>query len=720
MAEDTGKKKEDEKLEFTPEGETLGYISLDQAQVLAMGTARETPGAYAYYTDIPMAFDVLEAEETEDHYIIALSFRPQGEFAGRPGREQFFIEKEGNVAHRQVLALPRLGRGFPVIPVAVGLAVAAITTVIAVVAVVAVGGDNSEEPVSVAASPFDVPVSGTATPTGSISGGDAIPGLSTLAPGAQSTTSEGSSPPALQPLDAEAGLEYVPVRYSGGLEIFSGQRVAMSFTVPADGAITGVELLNVGHEACRADAALDFRLMATANGYPGAPVIHSVSIPPEDVDLEHSGFRIDLPEPWPVGANQTLAMELSTADDPATGGNCYYGWNGESPGTYRGGQAFSSSDGGQTWIPDRKDLAFRVFFRPDSPAAIPGSTVSPLVTGDLLSQPWGQSRRGDQPEEPWNERISLLTANIDHSTMYALNAEGCVRNCRLYRSSDQGKTWWPIELPFGWSGLLALRAVDVQEVYAWSVTEMWRSTDLGNQWARLDTPTGIANPGVSPYIRAFAGSPDIPYLVTADQNYPSGGLFQSQDKGASWRLVSGWLPGITLLSVAGDPPLIYTAWRNSQSNGLQWSSDGGRSWDSPRDVATGEALNWIVTDFITDPSDAATLYVAVAGKGLLSISALNPGEHTLLWPSESGGSEVQSISAHPSKPGVLAMRTTHGLFVTLNGGRSWVPLHQAGYQIGNVLYQGLPEGANGPVVTTGSPWTICVGSVNGVWCHGGG
>lgn len=99
---------QDEKLEFTPEGETLGYISLDQAQVLARQTAREAPGTYgSSYDGVPMAFDVVESEETEDHYVITLSFRPQGEFSGRPGREQFFIAKEGNVADRQVVALPK-------------------------------------------------------------------------------------------------------------------------------------------------------------------------------------------------------------------------------------------------------------------------------------------------------------------------------------------------------------------------------------------------------------------------------------------------------------------------------------------------------------------------------------------------------------------------------------------------------------------------------------
>ena len=121
MAEDQGSK--EEKLEFTSEGEALGYISLDQARVLAMRTARETPGAYgSFYDDIPMAFDVVEAGQTEDHYVITLSFRPQGEFAGRAGREQFFFEKEGNVAHRQVLSLPSLRRRIPLIAAAVGLA----------------------------------------------------------------------------------------------------------------------------------------------------------------------------------------------------------------------------------------------------------------------------------------------------------------------------------------------------------------------------------------------------------------------------------------------------------------------------------------------------------------------------------------------------------------------------------------------------------------------
>ena len=115
MAEDQGK--EEEKFDFTGEGEAVDYISLAQARLLAMQTARESPGEYgSQYQGVSMAFEVVVAVEEEDYYTITLSFRPQGDFPGSPGQEQFFIEKEGTIAIRQVLSLPRTagGRRLPV------------------------------------------------------------------------------------------------------------------------------------------------------------------------------------------------------------------------------------------------------------------------------------------------------------------------------------------------------------------------------------------------------------------------------------------------------------------------------------------------------------------------------------------------------------------------------------------------------------------------------
>ena len=107
MTEDQGSQEEEKKehrFGFTPEGEEVGYVDLDGATFNAMKAANDIPGEYGGdYQNIPMAFELSESRETEDHYVITLSFRPQGTFPGVPGSEQFYVTKEGVVDLRQVL-----------------------------------------------------------------------------------------------------------------------------------------------------------------------------------------------------------------------------------------------------------------------------------------------------------------------------------------------------------------------------------------------------------------------------------------------------------------------------------------------------------------------------------------------------------------------------------------------------------------------------------------
>jgi hypothetical protein len=85
MPEDQGK--EEEKFDFTGEGETVNYISLAQALLLAIRTATEIPGNYGRrYQNVPMVFESVEASENEDYYVVTLSFRPQRAFSGSPGQ----------------------------------------------------------------------------------------------------------------------------------------------------------------------------------------------------------------------------------------------------------------------------------------------------------------------------------------------------------------------------------------------------------------------------------------------------------------------------------------------------------------------------------------------------------------------------------------------------------------------------------------------------------
>lgn len=107
MAEEEDKQ-EQEKFDFDPRGESPGYISLDQARVMAIQHARDNTEFYGpRYRGMNFVWEVQSQEETEDFYEIRLSFRPSGRYRGSPGIEQFTINKvNGAVEIRQILDEP--------------------------------------------------------------------------------------------------------------------------------------------------------------------------------------------------------------------------------------------------------------------------------------------------------------------------------------------------------------------------------------------------------------------------------------------------------------------------------------------------------------------------------------------------------------------------------------------------------------------------------------
>ena len=125
MAEDQGNKEED-KFEFTAEGEALAWIGLEQARVVALRHARDNPDFYPHqYRNLPLAQEVIASEEGEDYYYVRLSFRPSGRFRGESGVELFTIDKSGSIELRQILSEPRpRTRMVPVLVLAGGIGVA--------------------------------------------------------------------------------------------------------------------------------------------------------------------------------------------------------------------------------------------------------------------------------------------------------------------------------------------------------------------------------------------------------------------------------------------------------------------------------------------------------------------------------------------------------------------------------------------------------------------
>ena len=126
----------------------MGDLCLEQARVSAMQSEMGSTGDYGRrIRNVRMAFDVVETNEDADgdYYTVSLAMRPEGHFIGTPGQEQFFIEKEGTVAHRQVIEvpLPAGGKGFPIIPIGIGVVVVLAAAAVGVVFVARGGNEGT-------------------------------------------------------------------------------------------------------------------------------------------------------------------------------------------------------------------------------------------------------------------------------------------------------------------------------------------------------------------------------------------------------------------------------------------------------------------------------------------------------------------------------------------------------------------------------------------------
>lgn len=186
------------------EGVVEGPIDMDQARFLAMRDASESSAIYGRrFRKVPMALEIVGADERAGDYLVTLSFRPQGQFAWTPGLQEISIAKDGDAAERRVLKLPEgpASRRVPVGMIGLGLAVVGVVVAAGVFAAVRSGGDESSAsetlaagtPVPATASPAVFPTNAPVTvPTASSPGADAT---ATIAPAAPEMMTDTVEPP---------------------------------------------------------------------------------------------------------------------------------------------------------------------------------------------------------------------------------------------------------------------------------------------------------------------------------------------------------------------------------------------------------------------------------------------------------------------------------------------------------------------------------------------
>ncbi|MGE0800466.1 MAG: WD40/YVTN/BNR-like repeat-containing protein [Lautropia sp.] len=275
---------------------------------------------------------------------------------------------------------------------------------------------------------------------------------------------------------------------------------------------------------------------------------------------------------------------------------------------------------------------------------------------------------------------------------------------RLFAGTDMGIYRWD-EAPARWTAL----ASPMQDVWAVAIDPadpdfliagtrpagLYRSTDAGATWAPL------AVPGIAAFSEVNRGPTRVTQILfdplRADCVWAAieiGGIFRSDDRGASWRacdagLISRDVHGIASVRGADGAPLLFA----TTNRGLHRSEDGAhwvlQALDSP----------WQYTRAVVPhPADPATLFVT-NGNG-------PPGSDGRLLRSRDHGrtfapvalpgplnSTVWCVAADPAVPQVLFAATNLGqLFRSDDGGQRWQRLAREFGEIRALHWRRLPAG----------------------------
>ena len=174
----------------------------------------------------------------------------------------------------------------------------------------------------------------------------------------------------------------------------------------------------------------------------------------------------------------------------------------------------------------------------------------------------------------------------------------------VYRSKDGGTTWQKVLYTGDGAGAidLAFDPSNPQTVYAalWAVRRppwfiyapangpgsgLYKSTDGGTTWTPLTR--GLPSEGLGRM--GIAISPANPKRIYVVADAKEGGLFRSDDAGATFAKVSGdtriWQRGWYFEKVAADPrnaDVVYVP-----NTGVYKSIDGGRTWGAPIKASPG-------------------------------------------------------------------------------------------------------------------------------------
>ncbi|RLC76776.1 MAG: hypothetical protein DRI61_12680, partial [Chloroflexi bacterium] len=314
---------------------------------------------------------------------------------------------------------------------------------------------------------------------------------------------------------------------------------------------------------------------------------------------------------------------------------------------------FWSRDGGKSWAPLGQGLPpVRVY------------ALAQAADGTLYAAPdeHGIYRLdGDQ----WHPTafpspttiLSLLAHPQNPLILYAGTGSGAIQG--VLRTSDGGRSWQVLSegTPMRFVYALAFDPQNANRIYVGAREGFFVSPDGGKTWRKVSTPFKVPAALLTlPSGTIYAGELEPAPL---EGRY---GVYRSEDGGNSWVNTgqAGFPPTLSVLSLAGIGSTIYAG----SFQGVFLSRDGGRTWED-----TGSLGSLFIPQAALSPWEPDTIY-ACTSRGLYR--SRDAGES---WEPLIEGWGVESISFHPTRPGILyAGVIGQGAWLSYDYGSTWQPL----------------------------------------------
>jgi photosystem II stability/assembly factor-like uncharacterized protein len=290
--------------------------------------------------------------------------------------------------------------------------------------------------------------------------------------------------------------------------------------------------------------------------------------------------------------------------------------------------------------------------------------------------------------------IALAPSNPD--IVYVGTGEGLQRpdlstGDGIYRSNDAGKTWTHLGLtdgqqipqivvdPRNESRLFV--AVLGHPYGANAERGLFRSDDGGRTFQKIlykDENTGAVDVVLAP------NNPDIVYAVLWESrqapwengvfNGPGSGLFKSADGGATWRQLTGGLPGfsdglgrIGITIAPSDPSRMYATVEMRGGGFVYRSDDAGETW---RRISEDGRVAGRPSDFAEVKVDPTNPDIVYSGS-IVTWKSVDGGKTWTGFRGAPGGDDYHRIWINPRNPRIILLAADQGAIVTVNGGESW-------------------------------------------------